>query len=127
MKKDRDHLVPISTQVKKLLLSILEYTEYSPYVFPSERSSDNPISKNLLTNRLRSLGYPADVVSAHGFRTTASTILHEMAWEHDVVETQLAHITGTTTSRSYNRAIHLPKRKKMMQDWSDYLEKLKHK
>ncbi len=125
MKRRRDHLVPVSKQVKEQLLFIKEHTMYSSFVFPGERDSEQPMSKNVLTNRLRALGYSADVVTAHGFRTTASTILHEMGWEHDAIETQLAHLTGTSTSRSYNRAIHLPKRKEMMQAWSDYLDNLK--
>ena len=78
-----------------------------------------------MTNRLRSLGYGADVMTAHGFRSTASTILHEQGWESDIIETQLAHLTGTETSRAYNRAKYLSQRRKMMQEWSDYLEKLK--
>lgn len=124
MKKDRDHLVPISKQVLKQLEYIYTVTSYSEYVFPNSRNSDSPISKNVMTNRLRDLGYAADVMSAHGFRGTASTILHEQGWSHDAIEVQLAHLTGSNTSRAYNRAIYLPERKKMMQTWSDYLEEL---
>jgi integrase len=83
------------------------------------------MSKNVLTNRLRALGYSADVMSAHGFRASASTALvEELNWDPEVVELQLSHLTGTATSRAYNRAIHLKERTTMMQDWSDYLEKL---
>ncbi|MBA6397585.1 tyrosine-type recombinase/integrase [Colwellia sp. BRX10-4] len=124
MKKDRDHLVPLSKQVIKQLKYIYTVTSYSVYVFPNSRNSDSPISKNVMTNRLRDLGYAADVMSAHGFRGTASTILHEQGWSHDAIEVQLAHLTGSNTSRAYNRAIYLPERKKMMQTWSDYLEEL---
>ena len=124
MKKDRDHLVPLSKQVIKQLKYLYTVTSYSVYVFPNSRNSDSPISKNVMTNRLRDLGYAADVMSAHGFRGTASTILHEQGWSHDAIEVQLAHLTGSNTSRAYNRAIYLPERKKMMQTWSDYLEEL---
>ncbi len=79
-----------------------------------------------MTNRLRSLGYGADVMTAHGFRSTASTILHEKGGDHEVIEAQLAHLTGTSTSRAYNRSIHLPKRRKMMQEWADYLELIRN-
>lgn len=125
MKRGREHLVPMADQVIKQLLSIKEITGYSPYVFPSQRSSDKPLSKNVMTNRLRDLGYSADVMSAHGFRSTASTILHEQNWHHDVIETQLAHLTGTATSRAYNRSIHLAERTKMMQSWADQLDALR--
>lgn len=127
MKRDREHLVPLAKQVIKQLKYIQSMTGYSCYVFPNERNSNNPQSKNVMTNRLRDLGYSADVMSAHGFRSTASTILHEQGWHHDVIEAQLAHLTGTATSRAYNRSIHLAERKKMMQEWADYLDGLKEK
>ncbi len=127
MKKGREHLVPMATQVIDQLLELQKCTGYSLYVFPGERDSSKPISKNVMTNRLRNLGYSADVMSAHGFRSTASTILHEQGWNHDVIEVQLAHLTGTATSRAYNRSIYLSERKKMMQEWADYLDVLKEK
>lgn len=118
-------LVPLATQVVEQLQEIKRVTGYSPYVFPGQRSSDEPISKNVMTNRLRDLGYGADVMSAHGFRSTASTILHEQGWHHDVIETQLAHLTGTATSRAYNRSMYLADRVKMMQSWADQLDALR--
>jgi integrase len=67
-------------------------------------------------------------MSAHGFRASASTTLVEqLDWDPEVVDVQLSHLTGTATSRAYNRAIHLKKRTKMMQEWSDYLDKIKAK
>ena len=125
MKKAREHLVPLSRQVIVQLEMLKEITGYSQFVFPSQRNSDNPISKNVMTNRLRTLGYAADVMTAHGFRSTASTILHEQGYEHEIIEAQLAHLTGTSTSRAYNRSIHLTKRRKMMQEWANYLDELK--
>ena len=124
MKKDREHLVPISTQVAKQLKEIQAFTGYSKLVFPNALDSSKPMSKNVLTNRLRVLGYPADVMSAHGFRSTASTILHEKGWNHDVIEVQLAHLTGTATSRAYNRSLYLAERKELMQEWANYLDEL---
>ncbi len=126
MKRDREHIVPLAEQVIQQLKSIYTVTSYSPYVFPSSRDSNKPISKNVLTNRLRELGYSADIMSAHGFRSTASTILHEQGWPHDVIEVQLAHLTGTATSRAYNRSLYLKERKKMMQAWADYLRELQN-
>ena len=125
MKRRREHIVPMAKQVSLQLREIQEVTGYSQYVFPSERNGNNPISKNVMTNRLRVLGYAADVMSTHGFRSSASTILHEQGWNPDVIEVQLAHLTGTATSRAYNRSIYLSERKKMMQEWADYLDHLK--
>lgn len=124
MKKGREHLVPMSKQVADQLKEIKAVTGYSKLVFPNQRDSSKPLSKNVLTNRLRDLGYPADVMSAHGFRSTASTILHEKGWNHEVIEVQLAHLTGTATSRAYNRSLYLAERTKLMQEWADYLDEL---
>lgn len=127
MKKEREHLVPMAKQVVNQLQEVHKLTCYSEYVFPNQRDSSKPMSKNVLVNRLRDLGYAADVMSAHGFRSTASTILHEKDWNHEAIETQLAHLTGTATSRAYNRSIYLPERKRMMQEWANYLDELKSK
>nr|WP_076916395.1 tyrosine-type recombinase/integrase [Pseudoalteromonas sp. TB13] len=124
MKRGRDHIVPMSKQVVKHLKEVKTVTGYSKLVFPNQRDGSKPMSKNVLTNRLRDLGYPADVMSAHGFRSTASTILHEKGWNHDVIEVQLAHLTGSATSRAYNRSIYLAERTKLMQEWADYLDVL---
>lgn len=124
MKREREHLVPMAHQVCEQLRLVKEITCYSPYVFPSIRDGSKPISKNVMTNRLRDLGYPSDVMSAHGFRSTASTILHEQGWRHELIEVQLAHLIGSATARAYNRSLYLSERKKMMQAWADYLDEL---
>jgi integrase len=126
MKMDREFIVPLSSQVLQQLTNLQMSTGYSGLLFPNIKDSSKPMSKNVLTNRLRDLGYEAQVMSAHGFRATASTTLVEqLDWDPEVVDVQLSHLTGTATSRAYNRAIHLKKRIKMMQEWSDYLEQLK--
>lgn len=125
MKKDNAHIVPMSSQVEGMFKTIKEMTGYSPYVFPSSRDATKPMSKNVITNALRSMGYGADIMCGHGFRSSASTLLHEKEWPSEVIETQLAHLIGSATSRAYNRSKYLSKRKKMMQFWSDYLDELR--
>ncbi len=125
MKKDNDFIVPLSIQVLNQLTELKKITGYSEFVFPNIKDSSQPMSKNVLTNRLRDLGYEADVMSAHGFRASASTALvEELDWDSDIVDVQLSHLTGTETSRAYNRAKFLKKRTAMMQEWSDYLDSL---
>jgi integrase len=127
MKGKRDHLVPMSIQVTEQLKELQKHTSYSVYLFPGSISATNPISKNVLTTRLKILGYDGSIMTAHGFRSTASTLLNERDWSYEAIEAQLAHLTGTPTSRAYNRGLRLFERKKMMQWWSDYLEEIKHK
>jgi len=127
MKKERAHLVPMASQVVMMLQEIKQMTGYSPFVFPSNRNSQLPMSKNVITNALRSMGYGSDVMCGHGFRSTASTLLHEKHWKPEVIEAQLAHLTGSATSRAYNRSIYLSDRTKMMQFWANYLDDLRSK
>ena len=64
-------------------------------------------------------------MTGHGFRSMASTLLHEQGWNHHAVERQLAHAERNAVSAAYYFAEHLPERRKMMQAWSDYLDGLK--
>ncbi len=65
-------------------------------------------------------------MSGHGFRAMARTILDEVLQVRpDFIEHQLAHAVRDPNGRAYNRTAHLAERKKMMQQWSDYLDTLK--
>ena len=44
----------------------------------------------------------------------------------DYIEHQLAHAVRDPNGRAYNRTAHLVERRKMMQRWADYLDKLKN-
>ena len=74
---------------------------------------------------LRSMGYEADDMSAHGVRAMASTVLHEHGWPTDVIERQLAHADKSAVRAAYNHAEYLPQRREMMQWWGDWLEGVK--
>ena len=83
------------------------------------------MSENTVNAALRRLGYTKDEMTGHGFRSMASTLLHELGYPHQVIERQLAHGERNQVSAAYNFAEHLPERRKMMQLWADYLDKLK--
>jgi integrase len=125
MKMNADHIVPLSKQAVVILREQHAISGRGRYVFPSIRSSARPISENTINAALRGLGYTKEQMTGHGFRTTASTLLHEQGFASDVIERQLAHTEGNKTKAAYNRAAHLPERKKMMQAWADYLGKLR--
>ena len=74
---------------------------------------------------LRRMGYPKEQMTAHGFRSMVSTRLHEMGYESDWIEVQLAHKVGSSVKAAYNYAQYLPARRKMMQDWANYLDALR--
>ena len=83
------------------------------------------MSDNAILAALRRMGYTKDEMTGHGFRSMASTLLHEQGWNHQVIERQLAHAERNAVSAAYNFAEHLPERRKMMQAWADYLDGLK--
>ncbi len=125
MKAKEQHIVPLSTQAIAILREIQPLTGQSRYVFASERAGGKPMSENTINAALRRLGYAKDEMTGHGFRSMASTLLHELGLPHMVIERQLAHGERNEVSAAYNFAEYLPERRKMMQQWADYLNKLK--
>ncbi len=126
MKMGIDHIVPLSTQALTILQNLHLITGHGRYVFPSLRSDDRPMSENTINAALRGMGYSKEIHTAHGFRAMARTILDEVLGERvDYIEHQLAHTVKDPNGRAYNRTAHLPARRKMMQCWADYLDKLR--
>ena len=119
------HIVPLSNQAIAIIEAIKPLTHKSNYVFPSSRGDGRPMSNNTISTALKTLGYSSDVMTAHGFRTTASTLLNEQGWSPDAIERQLAHAPRDNVRAAYNRAQYLEERRRMMQDWADYLDTLK--
>jgi len=125
MKKRRPHVVPLSRQAVDVLRELQPLTGTGRYVFPSERGPQRPMSENTLNAALRAIGYSKDQVTAHGFRHTASTLLHESRkWRSEVIERQLAHADRNAIRAVYNAAEYLPERVEMMQWWADRLDAL---
>jgi integrase len=119
------HIVPLSKQAISILEEIKPLTGSGRYVFPSSRGDGRPMSDGTIRTALKTLGYNSDTMTAHGFRTTASTLLNEQGWSPDAIERQLCHMPKDAIRAAYNRAQYLDERRKMMQAWSDYLDGLK--
>jgi len=124
MKMREKHIVPLSQQTIKLLTQIRKTHNNPEFVFPSHRNPSKSISENTLIFAIYRMGYHSKA-TAHGFRSTASTILNEKNFRADVIEKQLAHGERNKVRASYNHAQYLPERKEMMQWWADYLDGLK--
>ncbi|MGZ8152915.1 MAG: tyrosine-type recombinase/integrase [Methylovulum sp.] len=120
------HLVPLSVQAVAILEEIKPLTGNGRYVFPSSRGDGRPMSDGTIRTALKTLGYDSDVMTAHGFRTTASTLLNEQGWSADAIERQLCHMPRDQIRAAYNRAQYLEERRRMMQAWADYLDSLKN-
>ncbi|VVE53372.1 tyrosine-type recombinase/integrase [Pandoraea commovens] len=121
------HIVPLSTQAVTILRDLHALTGAGQYLFPSARSNSRPMSDNALNAALRRLGYGNEMMTGHGFRATARTILDEVLGVPIVIiEAQLAHCVRDPLGRAYNRTSHLPQRREMMQHWADYLHSLRY-
>jgi integrase len=133
MKMREQHIVPLSRQAVEILRDLEPLTgrgipakpDAPRWVFPGGRTRERPMSENAVLAALRRMGYAKDEMTGHGFRSMASTLLHEQGWNHQVIERQLAHAERNAVSAAYNFAEHLPERRKMMQAWADYLDALK--
>ena len=79
-----------------------------------------------INTTLRSMGIGKEIITGHGFRAMARTLLDEqLHYRVDYIEHQLAHAVKDPLGRAYNRTTHLKERTEMMQAWSDYLDRLK--
>jgi integrase len=126
MKMREAHLVPLSAQAVKILTELHALTGSRQYVFPGARTNGRPMSDNAVLAALRRMGFAKDEMSGHGFRAMARTILDEiLGVRPDYIEHQLAHAVRDPNGRAYNRTAHLDARRNMMQQWADYLDKIK--
>jgi integrase len=135
MKMGQDHIVPLATQAVALLRDLHAMTGHGKFVFPSvrtgercmsENTGERCMSENTVNAALRGMGYGKDVMTGHGFRAMARTIMDEVLGERvDLIEHQLAHAVKDPNGCAYNRTAHLPARKLMMQRWADYLDVIK--
>jgi integrase len=78
-----------------------------------------------MNSALRRMGYAKDEMTAHGFRSAASTILNERGFNPDVIEAALAHQDENEIRRAYNRATYWPERVKLTQAWANMLDEFK--
>lgn len=121
MKMKTPHIVPLSSQAIEVLQTLKIVSGRSALLFPGERDHAKPISNNTILKALERMGYKGRM-TGHGFRGIASTMLHEMGFNHAHIELQLAHQERNQVSAAYNHATYLDERAKMMQHWGVYLE-----
>ncbi len=123
MKGRRDHVVPLSSQAIALLRELQKLTGTQRHLFPNRSRPRHAMSTSTFNAALVLMGYGGRL-SAHGFRSTASTILNELGYRSDVIERQLAHDESNQVRASYNRAEYLEERRAMMQHWADFIDSL---
>lgn len=128
MKMRRPHVVPLSRQVLAYLTELTALTGPDGFVFPAFHTSRRPLSENTINQAFRRMGYAVGEVTAHGLRTTASTLLNESGeWSPDAIERSLAHADADSVRAIYNRGAYWEERVAMHQWWSDYLDELRNR
>lgn len=126
MKARKEHVVPLARQAIAILREVEAISGGGRFVFPSVRSRSDPMSENTLNAALRRLGYTGDEMTAHGFRSTASTLLNESGkWSPDAIERALAHQGRDLVRAAYHRGAHWQERVRMAQWWADHLDGLR--
>jgi integrase len=118
------HIVHLTKQTKALLQTLKKITGGGEFVFPHESNPKKSMSNNTILFALYRMGYRGKM-TGHGFRSIASTALHEMGYPHAVIEAQLSHLEGDKVSKAYNHSEYLAQRSKMMDGWSNYLDAIK--
>ena len=123
MKMKEAHTVALSTQAVDLLKELHEMTGQRDLVFPNRNDPRRPMSDGTINTALRAMGYAGDEVTGAGFRTTATGALLELGWRPEVIDRQLAHRERKEVFGAYShQAEYLAERRKMMQQWADYLD-----
>lgn len=120
MKRQRDHLVPLSRQALVIIEKMRARCRGSEYVFPNDRRLDRPMSENAILYLLGRMGYGGKM-TGHGFRSVASTWANENGYGKDAIEKQLAHSPDDRVRAVYNRADFMPERVAMLQAYADWL------
>jgi integrase len=121
MKKRETHLVPLSRQAIEILRALRHVSGNRQHLFPNHHRPNDCLSANALNQTLRRLGYAGEF-TAHAFRATASTELHELGYRSELIEFQLAHADRDQTRASYNQAQFWNERRAMMQQWADLVD-----
>ena len=126
MKQRQPQQVPLSRQALGILREAAALSGNGRYVFPKLGSPLKPMSENAINGALRRMGFAANVMTAHGFRSTASSLLNESGkWSPDAIERALSHADANKVRAAYHRGAHWPERVEMAQWWSDHLETLR--
>ncbi len=122
MKMRRPHIVPLAQQTLAILEEMKKLNGKREWVFASQAQPRQHMSNNTVLNALGRMGYRGQM-TGHGFRALAmSTIKEKLGYRHEVVDRQLAHAPANKVDAAYDRARFLDDRRKMMQEWADYLD-----
>ncbi|MCK2094537.1 tyrosine-type recombinase/integrase [Thauera aromatica] len=118
------YVVPLSVQAIEVVRYLLEQVKPAQRYLLAHRSElKKRISENTLNGALKRMGYK-DLLTGHGIRGTLSTALNEAGYLKNWVDAQLSHADPNKVSATYNHALYVEPRRRMMQNWADRLDLL---
>lgn len=123
MKAKQSYRLPLTDMMMELIMQMDRMGRCGEYVFYSPVNKTKPLSENALGYGLRRM----DIFdhTPHGFRTSFSTICHELQREHgyssEVIETQLSHAVGGKVKQAYLRSDFLEERRELLVWWEKYI------
>lgn len=123
MKRGYFHLTPLPTQAVAMLREVQRITGRFEHVFIGRNDPSKPLSDGSINVMLKRIGY-RHKQTAHGFRHLISTALNDKGYAEDWIERQLAHGDPDKIRGTYNKAQYMEPRRKMMQEWADFLDAL---
>jgi integrase len=121
MKMREPHRAPLSTPALEILRRLADENgrirPSSPFILPSPRPG-RPLSDGAFNVAMRAMGFTQDEVTAHGFRSSFSTLANKSGlWPYDAIERQLAHQDASDVRRAYHRADYFDERRRLMEWW----------
>jgi integrase len=132
VKDNGDHVVPLSFHALMLLQELREIVgdqeDGEQSLFPNQRQDGGHMTATTINRALERMGFNGKGTigfSGHGFRGTASTMLHEQGFRPEVIEAQLAHKERNAVKAAYNKAQYIAERTEMMQSWAEYIDSLR--
>ena len=116
MKGGKPHTIPLSRQALEILSTLKQMN--------GSKEAVCKMSNMTILKALERLGYKGKQ-TGHGFRGLGSTVLHESRkFDHEVIETALAHQYRTAVAAAYDKAEYLEQRGQMMQWLADEYDRL---
>lgn len=114
-------IVPLVHQTVEAIEALRICSGRGPLAFPNVRFSHKPMSENAMGYLLNRAGYQGHHVP-HGFRASFSSIMNERhPSDRDLIDMMLGHVSKDRVESAYNRALHLPRRKELAQEWADLI------
>jgi integrase len=119
-KRKNGHTVPLSDRAVEILKHI---RREGAFIFPGAREGLG-LNDAALSDTLKEMDVDMTV---HGFRSSFRDWAGDTTdYPNEMLELALAHTISDETERAYRRGDMREKRRKLMQDWADYLKTAKN-